>query len=264
MKNAVFAGLSAAMLWSIQIIPYTESRYCSILAVNGGNGVIGHGFGVDTSGRIPRTGTAGDSGADATAFNPSDSPQPVCGSVVKLHGAVNIADQTAKSIAAGVPTVHSNGSLPLDVFQVDRNGGGPMECEYSADATGNSFQPMDVTLNLPGNFGAFPADRKTWRVVATFKEGSRCGGGPDRNLCLVRCRAGQTSETAQKICGGCFLAKLEGKVVRKGSSGGSSSSDSSGYSLTSQQMDSLISVSVKLAKKNNLVATKHAKRAHHQ
>lgn len=264
MKNAVFAGLSAAMLWSVQILPYTESRYCSILNVNGGNGVTGHGFGIDASGRVPRTGTSGDAGADATAFTPGDNPNPVCGSVAKLHGAVNIADQTAKSIAAGVPTVLSNGSIPLDFFQVDRNGGGPAACEYSADGTGNSFEPMDVTLNLPGNFGAFPADRKTWRVVATFKEGSRCSGGPDKNICLVRCRAGQTSETAQKICGGCFIVKLDGTVAKKGSSGSSSGSDSSGYTLTSQQMDSLISVSVKLAKKNNLVAPKHTKRAHHQ
>jgi hypothetical protein len=38
----------------------------------------------------------------------------------------------------------------MTIHQVNQDGAGPFECMVSADATGNNFQPMTVTTNVPG------------------------------------------------------------------------------------------------------------------
>lgn len=252
-KNGFFAGLSLAILWSSQVVQVVESQACSVLNVYGANGVIGAGFGVNKSGTVPRTGTQGDAGEDATVFRPGKNPNPVCGTVALLHGAVDIAKESHKVDHA--PTVWSNASIPLDIFQVNRNGGGPGIAEVSTDATGNSFEPADVTLNLPGNDGAWSANRQTVRVVVTLREGTTCTGGKLKNRCLIRFRAGLND-----TCGGCFLVKMEG-TVKQSSSGGCSAK----YTLSARQISILMDQSITLAKQDHLVAPKpkHKKRGHH-
>ncbi|POV99335.1 hypothetical protein PSTT_13850 [Puccinia striiformis] len=89
------------------------------------------------------------------SFRRGPNPNPVCGVVPILPSrVVDISSFVSQAVDAGIPSVFSNGSIPLTVFQINRIGGGPMTCEYSSDATGNSWQPMDMTLNMAGNFGS--------------------------------------------------------------------------------------------------------------
>lgn len=234
----------------ISLLPETQAGVCSILQVRGANGKIGTGFGVQPDNVVPRTG-GGDTGADAAEFQATQNPNPACGVVAKLPGKrVDISYFMSQAVEAGVPSVFSNGSIPLTVFQVNRIGGGPMTCEYSSDATGNSWQPMDMTLNMLGNFGIESQENTKMTVVTTLRAGSRFTGGPSNDIGLVRCRAGTDG-----ICGGCFAVQMSGQVT-DASNGGTPASpmSSSPMQLTSQQMSNVVSKVIDLAKTQNLVA----------
>ncbi|EFP86375.1 hypothetical protein PGT21_030363 [Puccinia graminis f. sp. tritici] len=233
------------------LLPETQAGVCSILQVRGANGKIGTGFGVQPDSVVPRSG-GGDTGADATEFQATPNPNPVCGTVAKLPGKrVDISSFMSEAIDAGVPSVFSNGSIPMTVFQVNRIGGGPMSCEYSSDATGNSWQPMDMTLNMLGNFGIESQENTKVTVVTTLRAGSRFTGGPNHDMGLVRCRAGTDG-----ICGGCFAVQMSGQVTDASNGGASATpATSTPLQLTSQQMSKVVSKVIDLAKTQNLVAT---------
>lgn len=239
--------LALACIW-ISLLPETHAGTCSILAVHGANGVVGTGFGVQPVGVVARKGN-GDTGADAAEFSSAANPNPACGRVPILPtDVVDIPSFVNQALIDGVPTVYSNGSIPLTVFQVNRIGGGPMTCQYSADATGNSWQPMDVTLNMPGNFGIESQQQVTMQVVATFQAGSKFTGGPNQDTGLVRCRAGQNGN-----CGGCFAVRMNGQVVVSGATGTPQSAPA--LQLNSQQMSAVMTRVINLAAQQNLVAT---------
>jgi len=235
---------------SISLLPEAQAGVCSILQVRGANGIMGTGFGVQPDGVVPRSG-GGDTGADAAEFTPSPNPNPVCGTVAKLPSkTVDIASFISQAVDAGLPSVFSNGSIPLTVFQVNRIGGGPMTCEYSADATGNSWQPMDMTLNMLGNFGIQSQQNTKMTVVTTLRAGSRFTGGPNHDMALVRCRAGTNG-----ICGGCFAVQMSGQVMDASQGGSSGAPASAPLQLTSQQMSSVVAKVVDLAKKQNMIGS---------
>ncbi|KNZ58032.1 hypothetical protein VP01_2010g4 [Puccinia sorghi] len=261
-------SLAAACIF-IFLLPEAQAGVCSILQVRGANGKMGTGFGVQPDGVVPRTG-GGDvsaastlTGADAAEFEASPNPNQVCGIVAKLPSkTVDIASFISEELSlrvffdallavnSGLPSVFSNGSIPLTVFQVNRIGGGPMTCEYSADATGHSWQPMDMTLNMLGNFGIQSQQNTKMTVVTTLRAGSRFTGGPNQDMALVRCRAGTNG-----ICGGCFAVQMSGQVVDATQGGSSRAAASAPLQLTSQQMSSVVAKVMDLAKKNNMVGS---------
>lgn len=225
-----------------------DGRECSIISVRGSGPHVGAGFGVMSTG-VPRTGTSGDAGADAAHFNPGENPTPICGTVAKIPGGtVNVASELLTATSAGLPVVFSNGSIAMTFFQVNREGGGPLTCQVSPDATGNSWQPMDITLNVPGNFGIQPANRVQYTAIATFRAGARLIGGATKNVGLIRCRAGVNNQ-----CGGCFAVQMNGQVVKANSHQSSVDSDTE-LSLTSQQMSTLMAKVVDVAKEQGMVA----------
>jgi len=173
----------------------------SILSVHGGNGVVATGFGIDLTGRYPRTGTGGDAGGDAPQFNLGNAPNPVCGKL--FTGAIDVALHTQEMENTGVPQAYPNGSLVATMFQVDRPGGGPIWPEVSVDGTGNSWKNMTTYLNMAGNFGMQEQERVNSTVVVQFPSGTTCTGGTKKNLCLVRIRCGNGYNA-----GGCFVASL--------------------------------------------------------
>ncbi|MBW0490259.1 hypothetical protein O181_029974 [Austropuccinia psidii MF-1] len=250
-----------ALLWLSNLFTETEAGVCSILQVLGANHKIGAGFGVATDGSVPRNGN-GDTGADATEFDAVENPNSACGRVA-LHGGknVDIASFTKKAVASGLPLVYNNGSIPMTVFQVNRLGGGPMTCEYSADATGGSWEPMYMTLNMPGNFGLQSVQNVKYSVVATFNAGAKFTGGVNHNMGLVRCRAGQ-----KNVCGGCFVVQMDGVVSSSLSTPQSQqirtavSSVTAGQDLSSQQMTIVINKVIATAKSQGLVASSTANR----
>ncbi|CAH7686508.1 hypothetical protein BY996DRAFT_4578227 [Phakopsora pachyrhizi] len=247
MKTGI--SLISALAVFSAIVSLVESRKCSILQVYGANNKIGTGFGVFNDGSVPRTGSSGDAGADSASFSAGDNPHPVCGSVPKLRGhVVNVEEFVQKAIQEGLPTVYPNGSVVIKAFQINREGGGPMKCEYSQDATGNSWQPMDVTLNMPGNFGLENNERTQYQVVTTFKAGSQANG-KNQNVALVRCRAGVDGN-----CGGCFAVQLNGVVVQADGQDNMPSSPNSDLGLTSQQMSTLVAKVINIAHEEHVVA----------
>ena len=50
----------------------------------------------------------------------------------------------------GMPTIPSDGSLTMGVFQVNADGGGPFTAEINTDATGQKWTAIDVTSQPPG------------------------------------------------------------------------------------------------------------------
>lgn len=246
-----FAKISLAVACIlISVLPEARASTCSILEVHGANGKVGAGFGVQSAGVVPRSG-GGDTGADGAEFQAGTNPNPVCGTVAKLPSKkVDIPTFVNNAVEAGLPSVYSNGSIPLTVFQVNRIGGGPMTCEYSADATGNSWQPMDMTLNMLGNFGIESQQNTKMSIVTTLRAGSRFTGGTTHDVGLIRCRAGTDG-----ICGGCFAVQMSGQVMESSAQGASASPASSTLQLTSQQMSTVVSKVIALAQAQHLVAS---------
>ncbi|CAH7666642.1 secreted protein [Phakopsora pachyrhizi] len=180
------------------------SAHLSLLAIYGSNNVIGRGFGVNTDGKYPRKlGRSGDAGGDSTVFETgTDNPSPACGRTPEL-GELDIPAWLSQAEGEGLPAAYSNGSIVAEAFQVNRDGGGPMSCEYNQDATATSWKSMFLTLNQAGNSGIYNVNRFNSTVVINFPQGAKCTGGWTGTACIVRCRTG-----VNKRFGGCFAAKL--------------------------------------------------------
>ncbi|PLW57953.1 hypothetical protein PCANC_00726 [Puccinia coronata f. sp. avenae] len=169
----------AVSLTALTLVAQTFA-HLSLVSVHGSNGAVGHGFGVNLYGKYPREkGIPGDAGGDSGIFQTgTDDPSPPCG-----------------------------GTPELEVFQVNRDGGGPMSCEYSEDATAATWKPMFMSLNQAGNSGIQNQVRTNETVVMNFPEGAKCTGGWTQAACIVRCRTG-----VNKRFGGCFAVKLADAV----------------------------------------------------
>jgi len=206
-SSRLVASLAAALT-----LASTAWAHASIVHVYGANEIIGHGYGVNIYGKFPRVvGEAGDAGADVSVFEePGLYPQPPCGATGEL-GELDTAAWLNQAEGFGIPSAHANASVVLEVFQVNRDGGGPMFCAYSGDASlsDDSWTNMTMTLNMAGNGGFQPQNRVNETVVATFPEDAKCTGGIAGNTCVVRCRTGVHSTTLTPYrFGGCFAVRL--------------------------------------------------------
>ncbi|KAH9463320.1 hypothetical protein Pst134EA_015404 [Puccinia striiformis f. sp. tritici] len=175
----------AATIVGLALIAHT-SAHLSLLNIYGSNDVVGHGFGVNMYGKYPRVrGEPGDAGGDSGVFETgTDNPSPA-------------------SEGDGLPAAYANMSVVIQAFQVNRDGGGPMSCEYSEDASTTSWKPMFMTLNQAGNSGIQNSLRTNETVVTNFPADAKCTGGWTQTACIVRCRTG-----VNKRFGGCFAVKL--------------------------------------------------------
>ena len=74
-----------------------------------------------------------------------------CGATL-LAGSVVIPDAIDKVSSAfgGLPTVPSNGTITMGMFQVNADGGGPFTAEINTDATGTSWSVIEVLSQPPG------------------------------------------------------------------------------------------------------------------
>lgn len=69
----------------------------------------------------------GDSGIFQTG---TDDPSPPCGGTPEL-GPIDVVSWLDQAEGSGLPSAYANLSVVAEVFQVNRDGGGPMSCEYS-------------------------------------------------------------------------------------------------------------------------------------
>ncbi|KAA1125246.1 hypothetical protein PGTUg99_013088 [Puccinia graminis f. sp. tritici] len=193
----------ASTLVGLALIAHT-SAHLSLINIYGSNNVVGHGFGVNLYGKYPRAkGEPGDAGGDSGVFETgTDNPSPACGSTPEL-GPIDLGAWMGQAEGDGLPAAYANMSVVVEAFQVNRDGGGPMSCEYSEDATTTSWKPMFMTLNQAGNSGIQNSLRTNATVVMNFPADAKCTGGWTQTACIVRCRTG-----VNKRFGGCFAVKL--------------------------------------------------------
>ncbi|THH14535.1 hypothetical protein EW146_g5807 [Bondarzewia mesenterica] len=152
-----------------------------ISSVAGANGLSSTGFGVDTTGSIPRNGTFEQPFQLDTPVlkNLQDDP---CGANL-LSGSINIATEMATAIKANggaLPTIPTNGALTLGVFQINADGGGPFAAEVNTDGTGKTWTAVTVTSQPPGINGLLQ------RMPNTLA----CTGGSTGDACIIRLNNG--------------------------------------------------------------------------
>ncbi|PLW37588.1 hypothetical protein PCANC_05697 [Puccinia coronata f. sp. avenae] len=199
----------AASLVGLALITQAAA-HLSLINIYGANNAVGHAFGVNLQGKYPRArGEDGDAGGDSGIFQTgTDTPSPACGSTPEL-GEVDVTAWLSQAEGEGLPSAYANMSVVVEAFQVNRDGGGPMSCEYSDDANATSWKPMSMTLNQAGTAGIYNQVRTNETVVMNFPSDAQCTGGWTQTACIVRCRTG-----VNKRFGGCFAVKLNGATER--------------------------------------------------
>ncbi|KAJ3124136.1 hypothetical protein HK098_001362 [Nowakowskiella sp. JEL0407] len=114
-----------------------------------------------------------------------------CGRTI-LNGSVNIQSETQKQMQAGggfLPSLSANGEVQMTIHQINADGGGPYSCDVDPTGTGENFQAMTVTQNVPGILGNSLRTQLTDHpVTAKIPTGMKCTGGANGNMCLVRCK----------------------------------------------------------------------------
>ncbi|GAA6032514.1 hypothetical protein JCM8097_004794 [Rhodosporidiobolus ruineniae] len=163
--------------------------------IKGANGVTGAGFGVDAS--TPRDGSAAVPFEQDTSIirdrEIASGKAGACGRT-KEAGSLDVAAEMAKAVAAGVPTAAADGTVSMTLHQVNQDGAGPYTVEVDPTGTGNSFQPMEVTQQVPGRdlpgIGSISKAKATdFPLAAKLPAGIQCtGGGPGKGVCLIRAR----------------------------------------------------------------------------
>ncbi|ETW81403.1 CRISPR-associated protein 1 [Heterobasidion irregulare TC 32-1] len=162
-----------------------------INAVQGANGLTATGFGVDTTGAIPRNGTTEQPFQVDTPVlkNLKDDP---CGATLQ-SGSINMATAMAAALKANnnqLPTIPTNGLLTLGIHQVNADGGGPFVAEVNTDGTGKTWTAVTVTSQPPGINGLLhngPADSK---ITLQLPNTLACTGGSTGNACVIRLNNG--------------------------------------------------------------------------
>ncbi|KAI9138368.1 hypothetical protein BKA69DRAFT_1091927 [Paraphysoderma sedebokerense] len=166
--------------------------HAAILGATGLNGVKGRALGIVES--TPR---------DCTQRNPCQQDSSIiddreiasgragaCGRTL-AGGNIDMDAEVQKilSEAGGLPSVAPGQPLTLEVHQVNADGAGPFTCEVDATATGKNFQNLEITTNVPGNAGRDRAGQKTTHpLTVQMPQNLQCTGGPNGNMCMVRCR----------------------------------------------------------------------------
>ncbi|KAJ6629495.1 hypothetical protein B0H10DRAFT_2388834 [Mycena sp. CBHHK59/15] len=172
-----------------------------ITAVIGANGVTTMGFGVTNT--TLRTGTT------EQPFQ-LDTPVDPCGATLQ-GGSVNIATSLATALAQGggaLPSLSANGTVSLMLHQVNADGGGPFTAMVNADATGKTWVPATVLVQVPGTNGILHGGPANVPFSAQVPAGTKCTGGTTGDTCLIRINnggAGNTLSLAQGAgpFGGC-------------------------------------------------------------
>jgi hypothetical protein len=182
---------------------------CSFTAFNGEvarGGTVEQPFQLDTPVLKDTTTGMYDTCIQRTFGSKSSSADP-CGATL-IGGSVNIAmSMTAVSQAfGGVPTIPSDGTLTMGVFQVNADGGGPFAAEINTDATGAKWTAIKVVSQPPGVNGILHNGPANSSITVQVPTGTACTGGSDSATCLIRLNnGGQTASLANGAgpFGGC-------------------------------------------------------------
>ncbi|KAI9851347.1 MAG: hypothetical protein M1838_003903, partial [Thelocarpon superellum] len=96
--------------------------------------------------------------------------------------------------ATGLPTVGANGQIPVNMHQVNTDGGGPFTCDVDATSGGteeSAFVPATVPANAAGLLGNSPQTQASdHQMTIQMPTGAPCSGtvAGVSNVCQVRCK----------------------------------------------------------------------------
>ncbi|KAI8804880.1 hypothetical protein BJ742DRAFT_430292 [Cladochytrium replicatum] len=171
-----------------------------VTAVNGANGVVGTGFGVDPT--TPRDGSRRNPfQRDSTRTNTGG-----CGNTVQ-SGHLLVATELQKQVALGkgqLPSTDATGVLRLTYHQVNGDGAGPHTLELDTTAVGQAFVPgPTATVPVPGRRGRSRARAEDFQMLIQIPPGTKCTGGPNADACLLRLRNPNRSQF-----GGCVAFQM--------------------------------------------------------
>ncbi|KAJ7102103.1 hypothetical protein B0H15DRAFT_943086 [Mycena belliarum] len=202
----------------------TVHAHGTITAVTGANGIQAAGFGIIAT--TPRNGALPKPFEQDTSVirdrEIASGKTGVCGRTA-AGGNNDVASQLAAASQAGLPSAAADGSITMNLHQVNQDGAGfvpsllisilsltlqdaysPYTCEVSGDG-GNTFKAATVTTQVPGKFGLSFAAAKDFPLVAQMPayallsspvsstteplySGMACTAGPNGDACIMRCR----------------------------------------------------------------------------
>ncbi|KAK0745115.1 hypothetical protein B0T21DRAFT_272967, partial [Apiosordaria backusii] len=168
------------------------SAHGAIIQATGNAGGTGMALGVDTS--TPRDGTRRRPfQQDSTRFRGSSAQ--TFGET--LAGGDNQLEAGTRAILAEtgdqLPQVTQGGEVSMMLHQVNADGGGPYECMINADGTGQQWDNIQVTQNVPGRNSRNRQGQSTaFPLTASIPADQACTGtvAGQENVCLVRCQNG--------------------------------------------------------------------------
>lgn len=178
--------LTLALLFTAQLV----AGHGAITGATGNAGGTGMAIGIDTS--TPRDGTRRTPfQQDSTRFR-GDAAETFGET---LGGGDNQLEAGTRAILAEtgdqLPQVTQGGEVQMTLHQVNADGGGPYQCMINADGTGQTWNNIQVTQNVPGrNSRNRQGESTDFPLTATIPANQACTGtvaGQD-NVCLVRCQ----------------------------------------------------------------------------
>ncbi|KAJ7467199.1 hypothetical protein FB451DRAFT_1040683 [Mycena latifolia] len=210
---------------AIVLLTSAASAYghCVITSVIGANGVTTMGFGVTANGlaanTVLRTGTT------EQPFQ-LDTPVYPCGATLQ-GGSIDIPTALKTAIAQGggaLPSFTANGTINMELHQVNADGGGPFTAMVNTDATGATWVPALVTVQAPGSNGILHGGPADVPFAAQLPAGTTCTGGTDGATCLIRINNGGTGNTLSLAqgagpFGGCVAVTQDATAVAASASG---------------------------------------------
>jgi len=160
----------------------------AIIKAVGDAGGAGSAIGIDPN--TPRDGTKRNPfQQDSTRFKGDNAA--TCGQT--LGGGENDIETGTKAVLSmsggQLPQVSSGGSIMMTLHQVNGDGAGPYACSINTDATGQNWQTIQVTQQVPGNNGRSQAKAQDIPFKAAIPAGTACTGtvAGQQNVCMVKC-----------------------------------------------------------------------------
>ena len=110
-----------------------------------------------------------------------------CGRTL-ANGSIDIPSSISEQIAqfGSLPAITPGQDFPMTLHQVNQDGAGPYKCEIDTTGTGDNFQPLTVTTNVPGAGGNSGARAQDFPLAVAIPEGITLTGGPTGNVGLIR------------------------------------------------------------------------------
>ncbi|CAN8102569.1 unnamed protein product [Discula destructiva] len=173
----------------LALIPLVAG-HAAIIAATAPGGGSAMALGIDSA--TPRDGTRRNPfQQDSTRFK-GDNADTVGQTV---GGGENDLEAGTQAIMAEtgdmLPQVTPGGPVEMTIHQVNGDGAGPYECMVNADGTAQTWQPIDVTTNVPGQNGRNRDGATTdFPLNAELPANQNCTGtvAGQENVCLVRCQ----------------------------------------------------------------------------